>query len=73
MSHFLFLLWLALPLAWPTTCSHHGSCPQLTQARAVQSGGAAAIEAGESMSMTLQPGPEGILMRCIPRVATAAA
>ena len=39
----------------------------------MQSGGAAAIEAEESMSITLQPGPEGILMRCIPRVATAAA
>ncbi len=39
----------------------------------MQSGGAAAIEAAESMSSTLQPGPEGILMRCIPRVATTVA
>ena len=60
---------------WPgqRTNSYQGSCRELAQARAMQSGGAAAIEAGESMSITLQPGPEGILMRCIQRAAMAAA
>ena len=33
----------------------------------VQSGGAAAVEAEEAMTMTLQPGPKGLLMHCIPR------
>ena len=33
----------------------------------MQSGGAEAVEAEEAMTMTLQPGPKGLLMRCIPR------
>ena len=37
----------------------------------LQSGGAAAIAAEETMAMTLQPGPKGILMRCIPRASEA--
>lgn len=35
-----------------------------------QSGGAAAVEAEEAMTMTLQPGPKGLLMRCIPRAVS---
>ena len=38
----------------------------------VQSGGAEAVEAEEAMTMTLQPGPRGLLMRCIPRAASSA-
>ena len=41
--------------------------PCLTSSCRAQSGGVAAVEAAESMSVTLQPGPKGILMRCIPR------
>ena len=33
----------------------------------VQAGGDAAVEAEETMAMTLQPGQKGILIRCIPR------
>ena len=33
----------------------------------VQAGGAATIVAEETMAMTLQPGPRGVPLRCIPR------